>query len=454
MSMTADLIIRNATLVDAGGLVADSWVAVDSGLVVATGTGAPGFRATETFDAGGAMLFPGLIDSHVHFREPGLEQKATIASESRAALAGGITSYLEMPNTKPPTLTADALADKYLRAAARSAANYGFFLGATATTASELRLVPRHRLPALKLFMGATTGAVSTPPPAALEEIFRICSAEDIVVMVHAEDDAIIAAEAAKAISRFGSRENVPVGMHRTIRSREACVTASSRAVELATRHNTRLHIAHVSTVEEVERFLRAGSPEAKRITAETTPLYLDPQFDEAALSTGRLKVNPAIKGSDDAEALRHAVDAGLIDTIATDHAPHLPADKEGGALTAASGAPSVQFALPVMLGYLSPQTICRAMACNPAGIFGIRRRGRIAPGYVADFTLVETAEPYTITDSHVVSPCGWTPFAGRTVSHKVASVWLAGRMAYDRGTFTGAAPRELEFGKPWPDVV
>ncbi|WP_303754837.1 amidohydrolase family protein, partial [uncultured Duncaniella sp.] len=213
---------------------------------MATGTGAPGFRATETFDAGGAMLFPGLIDSHVHFREPGLEQKATIASESRAALAGGITSYLEMPNTKPPTLTADALADKYLRAAARSAANYGFFLGATATTASELMLVPRHRLPALKLFMGATTGAVSTPPPAALEEIFRICSAEDIVVMVHAEDDAIIAAEAAKAIIRFGSRENVPVGMHRTIRSREACVTASSRAVELATRHNTRLHIAHV----------------------------------------------------------------------------------------------------------------------------------------------------------------------------------------------------------------
>lgn len=402
----------------------------------------------DVFDACGGLLFPGLIDTHVHFREPGLEEKGSIATESRAALLGGVTSFVDMPNTRPATLTAEALADKYRRGASSARANYGFFLGASEATPEILDTIPRHRLAGVKLFLGTTTGAVASPSAATLDRIFRMCAERRIVVMVHAEDDAVIAANAAAAIARYGAKESVPVETHAAIRSREACLRATAKAVELATRLSTRLHIAHVSTADEVREFLGAGPVESKLITAETTPMYLDPVL--WSTPGWRTKINPAIKTGADAETLRKALADGLIDTIGTDHAPHLAAQKQGGALTAASGAPSIQFALPVMLEYLEPQTIARAMAASPATLFGIEGRGVIAPGAKADLTLISTdTEPHTITDADVATPAGWTPFAGRSVRHRISGVWVNGRQCV-RGGLAADAPgaaEELVFG-------
>lgn len=360
----------------------------------------------------GRIEIPGLIDTHVHFREPGLTAKGSIASESRAALAGGIASFIDMPNTVPPTLTPEALEAKYELAARASQANYGFFPGASEDTPKLLDAIPENRLPGVKLFMGTTTGAVATPSAAALDTIFRMCAERGLPIVVHAEDDAIIAAETAAAIQRHGGdRQSVPVSEHRYIRSRQACLSATARAVELAHRFGTHLHIAHVSTREELQ-FLSAGPAVSKLITAETTPLYLDPEFGRRT-TTWRTKVNPAIKTADDAEALRDALMNQVIDTIGSDHAPHLPAHKQGGEFTAASGAPSIQFAVPVLLEYLPLDVIMRAMHTNPAIIFGIDTAA--LPGR----TIVQRLDrPHTITDADVLTPAGWTPFAGRTVHY------------------------------------
>lgn len=425
--MKAELLISGVRAVLPDRIIDNAYLAVADGKIAAIGSMADQLpTADKHTDANGALLFPGLIDTHVHFREPGLEHKATIASESRAALAGGITAYVEMPNTKPPTVGATEIDDKRSRAAISSAVDYAFFPAASPQTPELLRSYPLDRIPGIKLFLGTTTGAMAAPAPALMEEIFRMCHDLNLPIMVHAEDDAIIAANTAAAITQYGSREAVPVDKHYLIRSREACLSATAHAVELAHRFGTRLHIAHISTADEVREFLSAGSPEGKLVTAETTPLYLDPFIAKPENRTCRHKINPAIKTDADAEVLRQALIDGRIDTLGTDHAPHQLAEKQGGALTAASGAPSVQFALPILLNVLSPETIARTMALNPALIFGLRDRGTLTPDMRADFSLVEHTEPYEITDAMVISPCGWTPFAGLKASHRVASTHLA----------------------------
>lgn len=444
------MLIVNASIVTPSGISASSRIRIAADRIEAVGDSQSLVALPDeaVFDARNGILLPGLIDTHVHFREPGLEEKGNIATESRAALLGGITSFVDMPNTRPATLTAEALNDKYRRGASSARANYGFFLGASEATPELLDAIPRNRLAGIKLFLGTTTGAVASPSPASLDRIFRMCAERGIVIMVHAEDDAIISAKAAAAVARYGSKEAVPVELHQSIRSREACMKATAKAVELATRFGTRLHIAHVSTADEVREFLTAGSIGSKLITAETTPMYLDPLL--WSTPGWRTKINPSVKTDDDAQALRKALNDGLIDTIGTDHAPHLAQHKQGGALTAASGAPSIQFALPVMLEYLEPQTIARAMAANPAALLGIRHRGTITPGAKADLTLVETlAKPHTITDADVATPAGWTPFAGREVSHRVSHVWINGEMCVQRGVLAegSAAAEELVFG-------
>ncbi len=372
------------------------------------------------------ILMPGLIDTHVHFREPGLEHKGDIATESAAALRGGVTSYIEMPNTKPATTTAEALADKMERAKGRSYGNYAFMLGAVDGVTGQLDRIPPENLPAVKLFLGTTTGAMSMPGDEELGRMMDWCAAHRVPVVVHAEDNDIIAANTAAAIGKYGSREAVPVGEHSAIRSRRACLSASRRAIELAHKHGTRLHIAHVSTADEADSLFSGGPIDDKLITAETTPMYLDEVFADPANRTSRHKINPAVKELSDAYALRRALADDRIDTIATDHAPHLLKEKEGGALTAASGAPSVQFALPVMLGYLAPELIAEKMAHAPAQLFSLKYRGEILPGNFADLVLLRR-ESHVISDAEVEGRCGWTPFDGRRTDYMVDTVWVNG---------------------------
>lgn len=403
-----------------------SWVLADEHEIKAVGTGTLPVADAEIVDARGATLISGLTDSHVHFREPGLERKATIASESRAALAGGITTVIDMPNTVPATTTAEALRAKMALGRASSAVHYHAFYGAVPGCMEEVVKFAPGEIPGVKVFLGTSTGSMASPSEAELLELMRWCAANGLPVMVHAEDNDIIAANAAAAIARYGSPERVPVSMHSEIRSAEACVKATERAVEMALRTGAHLHIAHISTAEEVRRFLSPGPVAGKQITAETTPMYLDPWLAETAHRTSLHKINPAIKTPEDAETLRRAVVDGTVDTLATDHAPHLRAEKEGSALTAASGAPSVQFALQMMLEYLPLDVIVERMTAAPHHIFGVGTAGRIEPGAPADLLLVETTEPFAISDEMVLSPCAWTPFAGRTVSHVVKPVSLS----------------------------
>ena len=448
--MANKTLIYNALLCGAADIADNTpgWVLVDGDTIAAVGSGTPVtelFEGAAAVDARSAVLMPGLIDSHVHFREPGLTHKGDIASESAAAVLGGVTSFIEMPNTVPATTTAGAFRDKLARSEGRSAANYGFMLGATDTVIEALDALEPDIVPAVKLFMGTTTGGMAMPSSECLEAMLARCAADGLPVVVHAENNDIIAANTAAAIERYGSAEAVPLGEHSRIRSAEACLSCARQAADMARRTGIRLHLAHVSTAAEVDALLDNGELSGKRITAETTPMYLDEEFSHEENRTWRHKINPAVKA--DAPALRRAVEDGYIDTLATDHAPHLSREKQGGALKAASGAPSVQFALPVMLEYFSPALVARKMAVNPAALFGVKNRGAIRPGYFADLVLVEECAAHTIADSDAVSPCGWTPFAGHTVCHRVSDVWVNGVKAVADGRLTGAiAGRPLHF--------
>lgn len=437
----------SATLIYNGrpakGAVGTCWILIEDKLISAAGTGTPpDVDGAVKIDARGALMLPGMIDTHVHFREPGLTRKGTIRSESRAALLGGITSYLEMPNTIPPTTTIAALEEKRATAARDSAANYGFFLGASENNITEIRSLNPREVPGVKLFIGSSTGNMAVNSDEALEAIFEATS---VPVMVHAEDDAVIAANAEAAIEKYGSTDRVPVEEHSAIRSGEACVSASRRAIALAMAHGKRLHIAHLSTAAELELAGGCGG----LVTTEVTPLHLSFDTSDYASKGTRIKVNPAVKSPADREALTAAIREGRIGTIGSDHAPHLPAEKSGGALKAASGAPSVQFALPVLLGMLPPELVEEKYSSAPARLFDIAGRGSLSPGNFADVVLVEECAPYTLTDEDSASPCGWTPFVGMTLRHRVRDVWVNGTQAVKDGHLTGSnAAMALEFDR------
>lgn len=417
-------LIKNARLLDSRGM-RPGWIATDGARILATGDGDAACCVCATagddvWDARGAIVTPGLIDSHVHFREPGMEHKGTIASESRAALAGGITTVFDMPNTKPATTTAEALEAKLLQGRRTSAVHYRAFLGITPGGLGELRKVDPADIPGVKIFLGTSTGAMACPDASELRDVLLYCADHGIVAVVHAEDNDIIARNTAEAVARYGSREDVPGAMHHLIRSEEACLRASAAAVEMAHRTGCRIHLAHISTAREARELLDAGPTAGKLVTAETTPLYLDPYLADPAHRTERHKVNPAIKTEADVWELHAALADGRIDTIATDHAPHLLKEKAGGALTAASGAPQIQFAVQILGMFLPLNRIVSKMTCGVADVFGIEGYGTFATGHPADFTIIRQIAAHTITDEDVVSACGWTPFAGRTVRHEV----------------------------------
>lgn len=421
-------LIFNATYYTDQGVPKPAWILFSPEGIIDFGFDTPqDIHADNKINANKAILLPGLIDTHVHFREPGLTHKASIASESKAALAGGITSFVDMPNTIPTTTTIDEIANKINIAAKTSVANYGFYLGASSGISNELAKLHSNgsRLP-IKLFWGTTTGGMGMPPKDELEDLFRFAADNNFFITVHAEDNKIIAQRTEAAIRTYGSIDAVPINLHSFIRPTEACVKATSDIIDLAHRFNTHVHLAHISTASEVLEFLKADALKSKLITAETSPMYMDPIFSNPENKSWRTKINPAIKDGI-AQTIIEAVIDGRIDTIATDHAPHERAAKAGGALNAASGAPSVQFALPMMLSYLSPTIIRKRMAEAPTELFGITKRGYFKKGYAADIVLVEETEPYIISDADVISPCGWTPFSGRMLSHKVSKVWVNG---------------------------
>ncbi|MBR1547412.1 MAG: dihydroorotase [Prevotella sp.] len=408
-------------------------------------------KTADVIDATGCYVLPGIIDDHVHFREPGLTDKADIQSESRAAAAGGVTSYFDMPNCIPQTTTLEALDDKFQRAKGRSVVNYSFFYGATNDNADTLARLDAGRIPGVKLFMGSSTGNMLVDRQQSLERIFAACR---LPLMAHCEDTAIIDRNMAGAREAWG--DDPPVGLHPLIRSEEACLQSARKAVELATRFGTRLHIAHISTAEELEliagaapRSLAAPLP---RITAEACVGHLlFTQLDHEHLGA-RIKVNPAIKTPVDQFMLRQALSDGRISVVGTDHAPHLLSQKQGGCCKAASGMPMIQFSLPAMLGLvdqrvLSIEQMVQLMCHNPARLFGVQKRGFLRSGYRADIAIVRPNSPWTVTAGVIESKCGWSPLEGHTFQWQVVHTLCNGRSVYADGAVTGdIAGEEISF--------
>lgn len=382
-------------------------------------------------DASGCFVLPGIIDDHVHFRDPGLTHKADIASESRAAAFGGVTSYLDMPNTIPQTTTLEALEDKYKRAADSSAVNYGFFFGATNDNVQLFGALDPHQVPGIKLFMGSSTGNMLVDRRESLQKIFREAT---LPVMVHCEDTARINENMKKAKERYG--DDPPVELHPQIRDVEACYQSTALAVNLAKTYGTQLHVAHVTTAKELSLF-----GDNDRITAEVVVAHLMfSSADYQSLGT-RIKCNPAVKSADDREALRKALTNGKITTVGTDHAPHLLSEKEGGAARAVSGMPMLQFSLVSMLelvdeGVLPIERLVQLMCHQPASLFEIRDRGYLRKGYKADIVIVSPDNSWTLTSDCIQSKCGWSPLEGHTFNWKVMHTFCNGHHLFNQGVF------------------
>ena len=400
-------LIQGGTLVNEGRLFEGSILIEDSQIAqIYTDPHTPEASYDEVIDASGCFVLPGIIDDHVHFREPGLTAKADIESESRAAAAGGVTTYFDMPNTVPQTTTLEALEEKFALAAQKSHVNYAFFFGATNDNVELFPQLDAHRIPGIKLFMGSSTGNMLVDRREALETIF---ASSKLPIMTHCEDTDIINRNMVAAIQQYG--DDPKVTHHPEIRSEEACYESTRLAVELARQHQARLHVAHLTTARELELI----SPDDPAITAEATVSHL--YFydrDYTALGT-RIKCNPAIKTLRDRDALREALNDGRIAVIGTDHAPHLLSQKEGGCQKAASGMPMIQFSLVTMLelvdqGVLSIERLVELMCHNPARLFEVRQRGFLREGYQADIVLVRPDSGWTVTKDVIQSKCGWSP--------------------------------------------
>ena len=390
----------------------------------------------EDFETGvngeGCYLLPGVIDEHVHFRDPGLTHKADISSESRAAVAGGVTSVMDMPNTNPQTTTIEAWEAKMENFAQHSLVNYSCYFGATNSNYDLFNKLDKTRVPGIKLFMGSSTGNMLVDRKESLRHIF---GGTDMLIMAHCEDQHIISENTAKYKGEDG---DAPIELHPVIRSEEACWLSSKLAVELANEAGARLHIAHISTARELA--LLSNEPlEQKRITGEVCISHL--MFNDSDYHTlgARVKCNPAVKTKADQQALQEALQSSLIDTVATDHAPHLLSEKQGGALKAMSGMPTIQFSLNCMLelvdkGVISIEALVQKMCHNPALLYHIKQRGFIRPGYQADLVLVRPNSPFTVNNEILQSKCGWSPLEGHQFNWQVTRTFVNGNQVYSDG--------------------
>jgi dihydroorotase len=443
----ASILIKSATIVNEGKQTqADLFI--KDGFIEKI-AGSIDVKADKEINAEGLHLFPGCIDDQVHFREPGLTHKGNIASESRAAVAGGITSFMEMPNTVPNALTQQLLQDKYDIAAKDSPANYSFFMGASNDNLDEVLRTNAKNVCGVKVFMGSSTGNMLVDNPTTLEHLF---AQSPMLIATHCEDEATIKSNLEHYKQLLG--ENIPVRLHPKIRSAEACYLSSSMAVELAKKHNTRLHILHISTAKETNLFSNNIPLADKRITAEACIHHL--WFTDADYETkgNLIKWNPAVKTEADRDEILKAVLDDRIDVIATDHAPHTIEEKAQPYLQAPSGGPLVQHALPAMLelyhhGKITLEQIAEKMAHNVATIFQIEKRGFIREGYWADMTLINLNSPWQINKSNIFYQCGWSPFEGSTFKAKVVSTFVSGNLVYENGKLvSGQSGQRMTFNR------
>lgn len=430
-----DYIIKNGTVVNEGCLKQQD-IFIHLGKIV---DGETKLHNPQIFDATGCYILPGIIDTHVHFRDPGFPEKADFASESRAALAGGVTSVIDMPNTKPQTTSLAEMEAKEAIAAEKSAVNYGFMIGATNDNIDELLSIPVKRYAAIKLFLGSSTGNMLVNNQAALEKLFKESKK---LIVAHCEDESIIQANMRNYKLEFAGTENENASLHPKIRNTEACFVSTYKAIERARKYGTRFHVAHISTATELS--LLSNLPlEEKHITAEVTPNHLWFDDRDYAEHGNLIKCNPAIKSNDDRMALWSGLVDGLIDTIATDHAPHTLESKQQRYFDAPGGIPSIQHSLQMMLeGFFNPAALERddheevlnewlplivsKMCHNPATLFGIQGRGFIRPGFAADLVIVEPGKT-EVTANNIMYKCGWSPLIGQTFHTRIRQVFLNG---------------------------
>jgi len=442
-------IIRNATIVTEGKQFTGSVVIEDEMIQSVLPDGDDSSQTYENeIDASGLYLFPGVIDDHVHFREPGLDYKADIASESRTAAAGGVTSYMEMPNTIPQTVTLEDLNHKFNIARNKSRVNYSFYFGATNDNVDLLQQLDPGRVPGVKVFMGSSTGNMLVDRE---DVLYRLFKTSPLLVMAHCEDTGIIEHNIKMFRKKYKGQNDFPVRYHSRIRSVEACYKSSSLAVQLAKETGARLHVAHVSSAKELSLFENKPIGE-KKITSEVVMAHLMFSTEDYDRLGAKIKCNPSVKTPEDKQALRKALTSGLIDVVATDHAPHLLKEKEGGALKALSGMPMIQFSLISMLemadeGVLPIERIPDLMSHHPAQLFHIEKRGFIRPGYYADLVLVEPNAHWQVIAGRYYTKCGWTPMDERTFNWRVRRTIVNGKTAYCDGIVVdGIRGKELVF--------
>lgn len=431
--------IKNAVIVNEGRQFKGSVITENETIYrIIEGDAAPECDINETIDAEGCFLFPGVIDDHVHFRDPGLTHKADMATETAAAAAGGVTSFMDMPNCNPQTTTIEALENKFADAATKCVVNYSFYFGATNNNADQLKNLDKTHVCGVKLFMGASTGNMLVDRMEALKKIF---SEAGMLIATHCEDQTVISRNTAEVKEKYG--EDADISLHPIIRSEEACYNSSSLAVKLAKETGARLHILHVSTAKELELFEDKPLSE-KKITSEACVSHLMFCDEDYKTLGGRVKCNPSIKTRADRDALRKALRSNLIDVIGTDHAPHLLSEKQGGALKAVSGMPSLQFSLVsiyelVKEGILSVEQLVQKMCHAPAELYQIKDRGFIREGYKADLVILNPDHEWTVTADCIKSRCGWSPMEGRNFHAKVEKTLVNGTVVYENDTVNTA---------------
>ena len=430
--MSSATILRSGTIVNEGKqFVAD--ILIRNGRIEKIASTLSNEINAEEINVSGKIILPGCIDDQVHFREPGLTHKGNIQTESRAAVAGGITSYMEQPNTKPAATSIEELEKKYQRASEVSIANYSFNMGATNDNLEELKKVSKTDVAGIKIFMGSSTGNMLVDERATLEGIFQL----DHQLITHCEDEGTIRANLEAAKQKYG--EDIPFGMHPTIRSEEACYMSSSAAADLAKKYGSRLHIFHISTAKELELFDNSIPLEQKKITAEACIHHMwfsEEQYEEKG---AYIKWNPAVKKASDRDAIFQGVLDNKIDVIATDHAPHTMEEKENSYLKAPSGGPLVQHALLAMLemveqGKITIERVVEKMAHAPAILFRVENRGYIREGYFADLVVVDPAKSVTVTKENILYKCGWSPFEGVSFSNEIEMTLVNGNVVYNKG--------------------
>lgn len=430
-------LIHNARIINEGKSFL-GFILIEEPYILEVGEGQAEIPASgsdlRVIDAQGKWLIPGVIDDQVHFREPGLTHKGDIFSESRAAVAGGITSFMEMPNTNPQTTTLENLEDKFRLGALNSLANYSFYMGTTNSNLDEIRRVDPYKACGLKIFMGASTGNMLVDNPQTLEEIFR---STPLLIAVHCEDESTIATQSALFKEKYG--EQVPIECHPLIRNHQACYLSSSKAVELAKKHNARLHILHLSTAQELSLLNNEIPLSEKRISGEVCVHHLWFSAEDYLQRGSLIKWNPAVKTAHDRESLRQGLINGLLDVVATDHAPHTFEEKQNPYFSCPSGAPLVQHSLQAMIemhlqGIFTLEMLVEKMCHNPAICFHVQKRGFLRKGYFADVVLIDPTKEFTVAKDNILYKCGWSPLSETRFSSSVTHTFINGHLVFENG--------------------